>query len=146
MRRLQQLRPIAHSRKELRLVGATRRPRIEGQRVHCTTVCGVTTAAVDTAQRSFQSLAANHATAGGINDQFLKHLVEHGLLTAFPKPSTQFCTESARNQQGLTSGLPFDTIRTCLRVTGKSDVDHLGMPGTPITSGWPTSHPVIREQ
>jgi hypothetical protein len=25
--------------------------------------------------------AATHATAGGINEQFLKHLVEHGLLT-----------------------------------------------------------------
>jgi len=35
-----------------------------------------------TAQCSFQSLAANHATAGGINEQFLKHLVEHGLLTS----------------------------------------------------------------
>lgn len=43
---------------------------------------GVTTAAADTAQRSFQSLAANHATAGGINEQVLKHLVEHGLLTS----------------------------------------------------------------
>lgn len=42
---------------------------------------GVTTTAVDPAQISFQSLAANHATAGGINEQFLKHMVEHGLLT-----------------------------------------------------------------
>ena len=43
---------------------------------------GVTTTPVDTAQCSFQSLAANHTTAGGINEQFLKHLVEHGLLTS----------------------------------------------------------------
>jgi hypothetical protein len=35
--------------------------------------------AVETA--GFQSLAANHATAGGTNEQFLKHLVEHGVLT-----------------------------------------------------------------
>jgi pyrroline-5-carboxylate reductase len=40
---------------------------------------GVTTTAVETA--GFQSLAANHATAGGTNEQFLKHLVEHGVLT-----------------------------------------------------------------
>jgi hypothetical protein len=32
-------------------------------------------------ERSFQSLAATHATAGGINERFLKHMVEHGLLT-----------------------------------------------------------------
>ena len=42
---------------------------------------GVTTGAVEAPKRSFQSLAATHATAGGINEQFLKHLVEHGLLT-----------------------------------------------------------------
>lgn len=42
---------------------------------------GVTTGAVDAPKRSFQSLAATHATAGGINEQFLKHLVERGLLT-----------------------------------------------------------------
>jgi pyrroline-5-carboxylate reductase len=42
---------------------------------------GVTTGAVEASERSFQSLAATHATAGGINEQFLKHLVEHGLLT-----------------------------------------------------------------
>jgi hypothetical protein len=41
----------------------------------------VTTGAVDGPKRSFQSLAATHATAGGINEQFLKHLVEQGLLT-----------------------------------------------------------------
>jgi pyrroline-5-carboxylate reductase len=43
---------------------------------------GVTTGAVEAPKRSFQSLAASHATAGGINEQFLKHLVEHGLLTS----------------------------------------------------------------
>jgi len=42
---------------------------------------GVTTGAVESYERSFQSLAASHATAGGINEQFLKHVVEHGLLT-----------------------------------------------------------------
>ena len=42
---------------------------------------GVATTTVDTPERSFQSLAENHATAGGINEQFLKHLVENGLLT-----------------------------------------------------------------
>jgi pyrroline-5-carboxylate reductase len=42
---------------------------------------GVTTGAVDASERSFQSLAATHATAGGINEQFLKHMVESGLLT-----------------------------------------------------------------
>ena len=33
---------------------------------------GVTTGAVEASERSFQSLAAAHATAGGINEQFLK--------------------------------------------------------------------------
>jgi pyrroline-5-carboxylate reductase len=42
---------------------------------------GVTTGAIEAPDRSFQSLAVTHATAGGINEQFLKHLVEHGLLT-----------------------------------------------------------------
>ena len=42
---------------------------------------GVTTGAVDAPKRSFQSLAATHATAGGINEQFLKYLAERGLLT-----------------------------------------------------------------
>ena len=42
---------------------------------------GLTTTAVEAPERSFQSFAANHATAGGINEQFLKHLVERGLLT-----------------------------------------------------------------
>ena len=42
---------------------------------------GVTTGAVEASERSFQSLAATHATAGGINEQFLTNLVKHGLLT-----------------------------------------------------------------
>jgi pyrroline-5-carboxylate reductase len=43
-------------------------------------VLGLTTAAADAPERSFQSLASQHATAGGINEQFLKHLVEQGVL------------------------------------------------------------------
>jgi hypothetical protein len=43
---------------------------------------GLTTTAVESPERSFQSFAANHATAGGINEQFLKDLVERGLLTS----------------------------------------------------------------
>jgi pyrroline-5-carboxylate reductase len=43
---------------------------------------GLTTTAVEAPERSFRSFAANHATAGGINEQFLKHLVERGLLTS----------------------------------------------------------------
>jgi pyrroline-5-carboxylate reductase len=42
---------------------------------------GLTTTAIEAPERSFQSFAANHATAGGINEQFLKHMVERGLLT-----------------------------------------------------------------
>jgi pyrroline-5-carboxylate reductase len=41
---------------------------------------GLTASAVDAPERSFQSLAGNHATAGGINEQFLRYLIEHGLL------------------------------------------------------------------
>lgn len=43
---------------------------------------GLTTTAVEEPERSFQSFAANHATAAGINEQFLKHMVERGLLTS----------------------------------------------------------------
>jgi pyrroline-5-carboxylate reductase len=67
---------------------------------------GVTTTAVDTAGRSFQSLAATHATAGGINEQFLKHLVEHGLLTSVSEALDailhRITTESARPNVGTT--------------------------------------------
>ena len=43
---------------------------------------GLTTTTIEAPECSFQSFAANHATAGGINEQFLKHLVERGLLTS----------------------------------------------------------------
>ena len=43
-------------------------------------VFGLTTGAVDTSESSFQSLASQHATAGGINEQFLKHLADRGVL------------------------------------------------------------------
>lgn len=42
---------------------------------------GLTATAIDAPERSFQSLAGSHATAGGINEQFLRYLTEHGLLT-----------------------------------------------------------------
>jgi pyrroline-5-carboxylate reductase len=42
---------------------------------------GLTATAVDAPERSFRSLAGSHATAGGINEQFLRYLTEHGLLT-----------------------------------------------------------------
>ena len=38
--------------------------------------------AVDAPERSFESLAGNNATAGGINEQFLRYLIEDGLLTS----------------------------------------------------------------
>ena len=41
---------------------------------------GLTATAVDAPERSFQSLASDHATAGGINEQFLRHMVEYDLL------------------------------------------------------------------
>lgn len=41
---------------------------------------GLTSTAVDAPERSFQSLAGAHATAGGINEQFLTHVVKAGLL------------------------------------------------------------------
>jgi pyrroline-5-carboxylate reductase len=40
---------------------------------------GLTSIAVDAPDRTFQSLASAHATSGGINEQFLKHMEEHGL-------------------------------------------------------------------
>jgi pyrroline-5-carboxylate reductase len=58
------------------LVGSTRDSRIEGPRLHRANVLGLTASAVDAPERSFQSLAANHATAGGINEQFLRYLIE----------------------------------------------------------------------
>ncbi len=41
---------------------------------------GLTTVAVGAPERSFHSLASDHATAGGINEQFLRCLVERGIL------------------------------------------------------------------
>ena len=41
---------------------------------------GLTRAAVDEPELSFQSLAREHATAGGINEQFLNQLLAAGLL------------------------------------------------------------------
>jgi pyrroline-5-carboxylate reductase len=43
---------------------------------------GVATGAIDEPHRSFDSLASSHATSGGINEQFLKHIVECGFLTS----------------------------------------------------------------
>jgi pyrroline-5-carboxylate reductase len=40
---------------------------------------GLTSAAVDVPEKSFRSLANHHATVGGINEQFLKHMTEHSL-------------------------------------------------------------------
>jgi pyrroline-5-carboxylate reductase len=41
---------------------------------------GLLSTTVDAPERTFQSMANAHATAGGINEQFLKHLTERGLL------------------------------------------------------------------
>jgi pyrroline-5-carboxylate reductase len=41
---------------------------------------GVLSTAVDAPERTFESMANAHATAGGINEQFLKHLIDRGLL------------------------------------------------------------------
>jgi pyrroline-5-carboxylate reductase len=41
---------------------------------------GATSEAAGYPQRSFQSLARVHATVGGINELFLRYLVERGLL------------------------------------------------------------------
>jgi pyrroline-5-carboxylate reductase len=41
---------------------------------------GVLSTAVDAPERTFQSMAKAHTTAGGINEQFLRHLTERGLL------------------------------------------------------------------
>lgn len=46
---------------------------------------GETSAACEPPQRNFQSLANAHATAGGINEQFLRYLSECGLLTSVPE-------------------------------------------------------------
>ena len=41
---------------------------------------GVASEATDSDEASFESLARRHTTAGGLNEQFLRHLTEHGLL------------------------------------------------------------------
>jgi pyrroline-5-carboxylate reductase len=41
---------------------------------------GVTMGASDEPHRSFDSLSSSHATSGGINEQFLEHVVECGFL------------------------------------------------------------------
>jgi pyrroline-5-carboxylate reductase len=43
-------------------------------------LAGLADAAVDAPRRSFQLLAADHATPGGINEQVLAHLVERGVF------------------------------------------------------------------
>jgi pyrroline-5-carboxylate reductase len=44
---------------------------------------GLAETAVAAPERTFQSLAADHATRGGINEQVLNHLVEHGVFQTF---------------------------------------------------------------
>lgn len=46
---------------------------------------GVMGTAADTPEGSFKSLASAHATAGGINELFLGHLVARGLLASIPE-------------------------------------------------------------
>jgi pyrroline-5-carboxylate reductase len=41
---------------------------------------GLTRTAVDAPEETFQSLSKHHATVGGTNEQFLKHMVENGFL------------------------------------------------------------------
>jgi pyrroline-5-carboxylate reductase len=42
--------------------------------------CGLGNTAVEAPERSFRSLAADHATPGGINEQVLKHLLAQGVF------------------------------------------------------------------
>ena len=44
---------------------------------------GLAGTAVEAPERSFHSLAADHATRGGINEQVLNNLVEHGVFQTF---------------------------------------------------------------
>jgi pyrroline-5-carboxylate reductase len=46
--------------------------------------CGMFCAAADQPDRTFQSFAKAHATAGGINEQFLKHVTGSGLFDGIP--------------------------------------------------------------
>jgi pyrroline-5-carboxylate reductase len=44
---------------------------------------GLASTALEMPERSFQSLAADHATRGGINEQVLAHLTQHGVFESF---------------------------------------------------------------
>jgi pyrroline-5-carboxylate reductase len=44
---------------------------------------GLADTAAQAPEQSFQSLAADHATRGGTNEQVLAHLTEHGLFETF---------------------------------------------------------------
>ena len=46
-------------------------------------LCGLALTSVERSALSFQSLAAEHATRGGINQQVLTHLMEHGVFETF---------------------------------------------------------------
>jgi pyrroline-5-carboxylate reductase len=71
---------------------------------------GLTTTAVEAPERSFQSFAANHATAGGINEQFLQDLVERGLLTSVSEALDAVLHRiNAQSQTPDARGRPFDT-------------------------------------
>ena len=62
--------------------------------------------AFEASERNFQSLAATHATVGGINEQFLKNLVEDGLLT--------------RVSEGLDAVLHRITVKSEAPISGQS--------------------------
>lgn len=57
-------------------------PKVEAREYVARMFLGVTSTASDRPENSFQSLASAHATRGGINDQFLRYLVERGLVTS----------------------------------------------------------------
>ncbi|MGH9733734.1 MAG: pyrroline-5-carboxylate reductase [Candidatus Acidiferrales bacterium] len=50
--------------------------------------CGLACAAADAPDRSFQTLVKAHATAGGINEHFLKHIAASALLDEIPEGLT----------------------------------------------------------
>ncbi|QNQ10218.1 pyrroline-5-carboxylate reductase [Sphingomonas alpina] len=43
---------------------------------------GLSRTAIETPEQSFAALAADHATLGGLNEQLLKHVSDHGVFTA----------------------------------------------------------------
>ncbi len=51
----------------------------------CQLFLGVASAAVEKPEDNFRSAATAHATPGGINEQFLKHMTERGLTSAVPE-------------------------------------------------------------